>query len=207
MEKISEHLSYAEATTTSTGVDNTPQEQHIVKMKAIAKKIFEPLRKGLGGKPIRVNSMFRSKGVNQAIGGAHKYINGKYVATSQHCSGEALDLDGLKSTNAELFFYILDNLDFDQLIWEKGDKNNADWIHVSYKSKEKNRKAVLVFTGSGYYVYEEGCVNRPKPKAKPKAKPKPKIAVVKKEVLAKTPKKQGRGRPKGSTSAKKKGAK
>lgn len=158
--KISPHISYKEATTTSTGIDNTPDSHHIVNMVALAMNVFEPLRKGLGGHPIRVNSMFRSKEVNKAIGGAFKIKDGKYVATSQHCKGEAMDIDGLKSTNAEIFFYILDYLDFDQLIWEKGDKDNADWIHVSYK-QGGNRKSVLTFDGKKYYRYTSGCVNRP----------------------------------------------
>jgi len=179
IDKISAHISYEEGVTTSTGIENIPNGAQLEIMKTTAKNIFEPLRKGLGGKPIRVNSMFRSLGVNKAIGGAHKYKGGKYIPTSQHCKGEALDLDGIKSTNAEVFFYILDNLDFDQLIWEKGNKNNADWIHVSYKSKSKNRNAILVFTGKGYYRYVDGCVNRPKPKKKPAAKKKKSLSTEK----------------------------
>lgn len=159
---ISDHISYKESITTSTGIDNTPDPEHIINMIAIAENIFEPLREGLGGHPIRINSMFRSKGVNKAIGGAYRIVNGKYVATSQHCKGQAIDMDGIKSTNAEIFFYILDHLDFDQLIWEKGDKDNPDWIHVSYVSPSENRNKVLTFDGKKYYRYKSGAVNRPK---------------------------------------------
>ena len=177
MEKISDHISLAEATRTSTGKDNTPQPHQLELMKALAVKIFEPLRKAMGGKPIRINSFFRSKEVNIAIGGAHRIVDGKYVATSQHCKGMAMDLDGISCTNAEMFFYILDNLDFDQLIWEKGDKDNPDWIHVSYKGK-KNRKNVLIYNGRSYRNYSDGDLNRPKKKAAPK-KETPKAAVKK----------------------------
>jgi len=182
MKKISDHITYAEATRTSTGVENTPQPHQIKLMEALSINIFEPLRKAMGGKPIRINSFFRSNAVNRMIGGAHKIINGKYVATSQHCKGMAMDLDGLSCTNADMFFYILDKLDFDQLIWEKGDKDNPDWIHVSYKGK-KNRKNVLIYNGRSYRNYSEGDVNRPKKKAEPKKKaPAKKKATVKKST-------------------------
>ena len=169
MEKISAHISYAEGITTSTGIANDPQPHQLEIMKVTAEKVFEPLRKGLGGKPIRINSFFRSAAVNKAIGGAHKIIDGKYVPTSQHCHGMALDLDALHCTNADIFFYILDNLEFDQLIWEKGDRKNADWIHVSY-SAERNRGSVLVFDGRRYTRYEDGMLDRPAKKVAPTEK-------------------------------------
>ena len=97
--------------------------------------VFEPLRKWAGG-PIKVNSFFRSTSLNEAVGG---------VSSSQHCKGEAIDLDdvyGCKS-NAEMFMHIRENLDFDQLIWEFGTDMNPNWIHVSYVGKDENRNRCL----------------------------------------------------------------
>jgi hypothetical protein len=181
MENVSKHISYAEATTTSTGVDNTPRPKHMIALKAVAENIFEPLREGLGGDPIRINSMYRSVAVNKAIGGAHRMVGGKYVATSQHCKGEAMDLDALKCTNAELFFYILDNLPFDQLIWEKGDRTNPDWVHCSYVESGR-RGQVLVFDGKKYTHYEDGMVDRPAKKKPAAAKSTAKKPAAKKKV-------------------------
>ena len=95
-------------------------------MKLVSEKVFEPLRKWVGG-PIKINSFFRCYKLNKAIGGSK---------TSQHMSGQAMDIDdtfGCK-TNAEMFNYIKDNLDFDQMIWEFGDDDNPDWVHISYVS-------------------------------------------------------------------------
>ena len=80
--------------------------------------------------------MFRSEELNKAIGGSSK---------SQHCQGRAIDLDDTfgHKTNAQMFQYIKDNLDFDQLIWEFGDENNPDWVHVSYVSENENRGRCL----------------------------------------------------------------
>ena len=101
----------------------------------IAEMIFQPLRSYVGG-PIKITSFFRSPELNQAIGGSK---------SSQHCKGQAMDLDDVygHKTNAEMFDYIRENLDFDQLIWEFGDDNNPDWVHVSYVSPDENRKRCL----------------------------------------------------------------
>ena len=66
-------------------------------------------------------------------------------ATSQHCKGQAMDIDDTfgRATNAEMFIWIKHHLDFDQMIWEFGDDNNPDWVHISYVSKEKNRNRCL----------------------------------------------------------------
>ena len=83
-----------------------------------------------------MNSFFRSVALNEKIGG---------VASSQHCKGQAIDLDdvyGYKS-NAEMYLFIKENCDFDQLIWEFGTDMNPNWIHVSYVSKEENRGRCL----------------------------------------------------------------
>lgn len=137
--KISNNISYSEAirsnTATRRGIDNTPGDYEITNMVGIAENIFEPLRKWVGG-PIKINSMFRCEELNTAIGGSSR---------SQHCQGRAIDVDDTfgNKTNAEMFNYIKENLNFDQLIWEFGDDANPDWVHVSYVSKEENRNRIL----------------------------------------------------------------
>ena len=137
--KISDHITYAEAIHSNTAkrksIDNTPNEVQVLSMKLLADKIFEPLRKWVGG-PIKVNSFFRSETLNEAIGG---------VASSQHCKGQAIDIDdvyGYKS-NAEMYKWVKENLDYDQMIWEFGTDTQPNWIHISYVSKEENRNKCL----------------------------------------------------------------
>jgi hypothetical protein len=137
--KISDHITYAEAIHSNTakrrGIDNTPSEVQVLSMKLLADKVFEPLRKWVGG-PIKVNSFFRSVALNEAIGGA---------ASSQHCKGQAIDIDDVygRKTNAEMYKWIQENLDYDQMIWEFGTDTQPNWIHVSYVSKEENRNKCL----------------------------------------------------------------
>ena len=136
---ISEHISYREGvysiTATRLGIDNTPEDDQLHFMEIIAEKVFEPLREWVGG-PIKINSFYRCPELNKAIGGS---------ATSQHCKGQAMDIDDTlgRATNAEMFHWIKENLDFDQMIWEFGDDDNPDWVHVSYVSEEKNRNRCL----------------------------------------------------------------
>ena len=136
---ISKHISYKEGTYSNTatrlGIDNTPNDDQLTNMELVAEKIFEPLRSYVGG-PIKINSFFRCPKLNTAIGGSHK---------SQHCKGQAMDIDDVfgRCTNAEMYHFIKDNLDFDQMIWEFGDDDNPDWVHISYVSKEDNRNRCL----------------------------------------------------------------
>lgn len=140
--QLSEHLSLSEVTKSITakrlGIDNTPTPEHLNNLKLVAEKVFEPIRNHFG-KPISVSSGYRSKALNDATPGSS--------ATSQHCSGEALDLDqddmSYGVTNKMVFDYIKDNLNFDQLIWEFGTDSNPDWVHVSYESTGKQRKQIL----------------------------------------------------------------
>jgi hypothetical protein len=137
--QISKNVSYKEAiksnTATRLGIENLPDEQQIDNMKLVAEKIFQPLRKFVGG-PIKINSFFRSPDLNRAIGGSSK---------SQHCLGLAMDLDDTfgHKTNAQMFEWIRENLDYDQMIWEFGSEKNPAWVHVSYVSPEKNRNRCL----------------------------------------------------------------
>ena len=136
---ISKHISYKESvysnTATRKGIKNEPNEEQLNNMQLIAEKVFEPVRKWVGG-PIKINSFFRCPELNKAIGGSSK---------SQHCHGQAIDIDDTfgKATNAEMYHWIKDNLDFDQMIWEFGDDDNPAWVHVSYVSPEQNRNRCL----------------------------------------------------------------
>ena len=151
MKRISKHISYKEAVGSNYakqyGIKNKPNEEQVENMKLLAEKVFEPLREWVGC-PIRVNSMFRSLELNTALKGSK---------TSSHMKGEAMDITSMAcgkencKSNLEMFHWIKDNLEFDQLIWEFG--KEPKWLHVSY-NKDKNRKQVLVTKKRGvYYTY------------------------------------------------------
>ena len=139
MERISKHISYKEAVKSNTAmrlnIDNTPGAYEITNMNGIAHNIFEPLREWVGG-PIKINSFFRCVELNKAIGGSSK---------SQHCQGRAIDIDDTygHKTNAEMYEWVKENLDFDQMIWEFGTEKNPDWVHISYVSPNENRNRCL----------------------------------------------------------------
>lgn len=134
--KLSANFSLAEFTKSQTairkGISNVPEEWNIINMKNLCINILQPLREWYN-KSITINSGFRSKELNEAIGGA------KY---SQHATGCAVDIDTVDD-NADLFFYIKMHLPFDQLIWEFGDHTNPAWVHVSFSIPSKNRGEVL----------------------------------------------------------------
>ena len=141
MKKISENISYKEATHSETakrlGISNKPKKEHIENMELIAEKIFQPLREWVDH-PIRINSFYRSEELNSRIGGA---------ISSAHKEGLAIDLDSLGGkTNLEMLHYIKDNLEFDILINEyPNEEGEPKWIHVSW-SKKKNRKEEILQT-------------------------------------------------------------
>ena len=139
MENISKHISYKEATRSLTairlGLENKPNEYELSNMIGVAENIFEPLREWVND-PIKVNSFFRSVELNKAIGGSSR---------SQHCQGRAIDIDDTygHATNAEMFNWVKENLNFDQMIWEFGDDENPDWVHISWVSEDQNRNRCL----------------------------------------------------------------
>jgi hypothetical protein len=149
--KISEHLDLSELIRSDSakrnGISNMPTEEHIANFKILAEKVFEPIRNNFRC-PIHISSGYRSKDLNIFIGGS---------LSSQHCKGEAIDIDMDGSpngvTNKMVYDYIKDNLQFDQLIWEFGNDSNPDWVHVSY-NKNKNRGQKLKATKSnGKTIY------------------------------------------------------
>ena len=135
--RITKHVSYAEVTQTNQrSLPNIPSPKQLENIKLLCEKVFEPLR-GWVNAPIKINSVFRSVQVNKAIGGSK---NSQHMAID----GSAMDIDDTygHKTNKEMFEWIRENLTFDQLIWEFGDDNNPNWIHVSYR-QYGNRKQVL----------------------------------------------------------------
>ena len=151
MHKISKHVSYKEGVYSITalrlGLKNDPSDAHLQNMKLLSEKIFEPLRIHVGG-PIKINSFYRGPELNAAIGGSAK---------SQHCHGQAMDIDDTcgHMSNADMYKFIKDNLDFDQMIWEFGDDTNPNWVHVSYIDPGSNRNRCLkASTVDGKTTYE-----------------------------------------------------
>ena len=141
--KLSAHFALGEFTRSESakreGLDNTPTAEHLENLKTLCEKVLEP---------INISSGYRGKMLNHFIGGS---------VSSDHCVGRAADIDmddsGTGVTNTEIFNYIKDNLDYDQLIWEFGTKEKPDWVHVGYRGKD-NRKQTLRATkvnGKSHY--------------------------------------------------------
>lgn len=130
---LSKHVTRAEFERSETaikhGIVNSMNEFEIQRAILLCQNVFEPIREKVG-RPIKINSGFRGAALNKRIGGSK---------TSQHCLGEAMDLD---LHDRDLFEWIIDNVDFDQLIFEAGTEDKADWFHISYR-KDRNRKQVL----------------------------------------------------------------
>lgn len=148
IKKLSEHLSLPEIINSQTAIrnniDNNPTEEHLENLWVLANELFEPIRALVSADrgvetPLAISSGYRSKTLNDRIGGS---------PSSQHSKGQAIDidLDGWYEDfdNADLFYLILEEVDFDQLIWEFGTSDKPNWVHVSYVSPEKNRKNILV---------------------------------------------------------------
>lgn len=132
---MSAFFSFKELFATSKGLNIPPQYEFIDvidNLDAVCVNVLEPARKFLG-KPITVNSGYRSKAVNDAVGGS---------PNSQHMKGEAVDITtGTIQGNKMLFDIIAENCEFDQLISECKYK----WIHVSYCRNSINRQQILYF--------------------------------------------------------------
>lgn len=150
--KLSENFSLAEFTKSQAalrlGLDNSPSPQDIEALEKLCINVLQPIREYFG--PVVINSGYRSPDLNNAIGGS---------ATSQHCYGQAADIECPGHSNYDVAAWISKNLPFDQLILEfytPGDPSSG-WIHVSWKHEQQNRARVLTAVKeNGGTIYRPG---------------------------------------------------
>ena len=136
-------------TATRKGLDNTPNDEHLAKAKMLFENVVQKVRENFGVTVI--NSGYRGPALNEAVGGSTK---------SQHCKGEAVDIECPGTPNYDVANWIKENLEFDQLILEFYTPGIPDsgWVHVSYKS-EGNRKHVLTaMKENGKTVYKTDLI-------------------------------------------------
>ena len=153
MVRLSTNFSLQEFTKSQTalrqGIDNTPNDEHLENAKELFENVVQPVRDNFG--VTIINSGYRSGDLNYAIGGSN---------TSQHCKGEAVDIECPGTPNYDVAKWVEDNLDFDQLILEFYTPGIPDsgWIHVSYKT-EGNRKSILTaMKEDGKTVYKPNLI-------------------------------------------------
>lgn len=149
--QLSKNLMLSEVTRSESakrrGINNQPTKEHLENLKYLAEKVFQPIREHFGV-PIRISSGYRSKELNKAIKGS---------TTSFHSIGAAIDIDndGTSITNAQIFNFIKENLDFTELIWEFGTKLNPAWVHVAIlKGREKEKEILVATKRNGKDHYE-----------------------------------------------------
>jgi len=131
-------------------LDNTPGDEQIDSLRLLCEKVLQPVRDHYG-KGVKVNSAFRSPAVNQATGGS---------LTSDHCKGQAADIEIPGVPNAELAQWIMDNLDYTQLILEFYTPGipNSGWVHVSYDPNNLKKQELTATKQAGKTVYLNGLV-------------------------------------------------
>ncbi len=146
-EKLSEHFTFGELIRSETaerkGIDNTPPDNLIPKLRHLSTAILEPVRLHFGN-PFRPNSGYRSPDLNKEIGGASK---------SQHCKAEAVDIEIPGVSNYDLAVWIKDNLEFDKVILEcyRPGEPSSGWVHVSLKNEgEVNRGVALTYSNRSF---------------------------------------------------------
>lgn len=145
---LSPHFSLAEMTRTSQPYANVPTASEIASLRTLCVKVLEPIRAHFG-RPVKINSGFRSKLVNKAVGSSDK---------SQHRAGEAADIEIDGVSNADLARWIAANLTFDQLILEayRPGVAGSGWVHVSYRTGRLRRSILTMTMGSHGPVYSTG---------------------------------------------------
>jgi len=142
--QLSKHFTLEEMeksqTATRKGIKNKAGSGEIKNLGDLCYEVLEPVRVKFD-KPVTITSGYRSPELSEAIGSK---------ATSQHCLGEAVDMEVIGVSNLQVALWIENNVDFDQLILEfyTGEANSG-WIHVSYKDGS-NRKQVLTYDGKSY---------------------------------------------------------
>ena len=151
--KLSKNFTLAEFTKSQTalrrGLDNTPGPEHLNAARELFAKVVQPIRDKFG--PTVINSGYRGKKLNKAVGGSSK---------SQHCKGEAVDIEVIGVSNYAVAKYIRDNLEYDQLILEFYTPGIPDsgWVHVSYKAGKNRKKAMTAMKENGKTVYKLGLI-------------------------------------------------
>ena len=151
--KLSPNFTLQEFTKSQTalrmGIDNTPEEDHMVAAQSLFLMVVQRVRDHFG--PTVINSGYRGPKLNEAVGGSSK---------SQHCKGEAVDIEVPGVPNATVAEWIRDNLDFDQLILEFYTPGIPDsgWVHVSYKHDENRKSVLTAMKEDGKTVYKVGII-------------------------------------------------
>ena len=145
--QLSENFSLNEFTKSDTavrkGINNTPNETHLENMKSLCENVLQKVRTHFG-KSVRITSGYRSPELCEAIGSSK---------TSQHAKGQAADFEITGIDNKVLAEYIIDNLDFDQIIWEFGNDKNPNWVHVSYVGKQNRNRCLKAYKEKGKTKY------------------------------------------------------
>jgi zinc D-Ala-D-Ala carboxypeptidase len=152
--QLTKNFSLAEMTKSETalrqGLDNTPGEAEIANMRKLAENVLQPVRDAYG-RGVKVNSGFRHPDVNAAVGGSR---------TSDHCKGQAADIEIPGVANAELAEWISKNLEFRQLILEFYTPGIPDsgWVHVSYVEGDNKKQVLTAMKENGKTVYKPGLI-------------------------------------------------
>jgi hypothetical protein len=135
-------------TATRLGIDNTPNEETIDNLKTLCDKVLQPVREHFG-KSVTINSGYRSPESNAAVGGSK---------TSDHCKGQAADIEIDGVPNPELAQWIMDNLEYTQLILEFYTQGIPDsgWVHVSYDPNNLKKQELTAVKVAGKTQYLNG---------------------------------------------------
>ena len=154
MTQLSTNFSLHELTKSETAlrldIDNTPGEAETESLRLLCEKVLQPVRDHFG-KGVKVNSGFRAPATNQATGGSK---------SSDHVKGQAADIEIPGVANAELAQWIMDNLDYTQLILEFYTPGIPDsgWVHVSYDPNNLKKQELTAMKVAGKTQYVPGLV-------------------------------------------------
>ena len=149
--QLTKNFSLHEFTKSNTaarrGIDNNPTAEHIHNLVELCEHVLQPLRDAIG-KSIRISSGYRSEALNEAIGGSK---------TSDHSFGRAADIELVingKEDNAKLYNAIKTlDLEFYQMIWEFGDEEQPNWIHIAYRKDNAKKECLRAYKDNGRTKY------------------------------------------------------
>jgi hypothetical protein len=152
--KLTDNFSLAEMIKSDTALrldmDNIPGPEEIENMTRLCECVLQPVRNHFG-KGVKVNSGFRHSNVNAKVGGSK---------TSDHCKGMAADIEIPGVANADLAKWIVDNLEFRQVILEFYTPGVPDsgWVHVSYNPSDNKKQVLTATKKEGKTVYLNGLI-------------------------------------------------